>query len=148
MLKNLLRHKLRIVLVALLILVLALVRMYEDQLFYDPMLSYFKSNFLLSPLPEIDQVRMFFNLAMRYFFNTIPSLLIIYTVFKKAELVKFAQLLYVMFFVILIMSFLLVYNYFPESKMTLFYLRRFLIQPLFLLLFIPAFYFQERSFKK
>ncbi|MFY7758816.1 MAG: exosortase F system-associated membrane protein, partial [Flavobacterium stagni] len=29
-------------------------------------------------------------------------------------------------------------------KVELFYLRRFLIQPLFLLLFVPAFYYQKR----
>jgi exosortase F-associated protein len=31
-----------------------------------------------------------------------------------------------------------------ENNFVLFYIRRFLIQPLFLLLFIPAFFYQKR----
>ncbi|NBU81103.1 MAG: exosortase F system-associated protein, partial [Flavobacteriaceae bacterium] len=46
---------------------------------------------------------------------------------------------------ILMISFVFVLTFFAEeSKMTLFYIRRFLIQPIFILLFIPGFYYQKK----
>jgi exosortase F-associated protein len=35
-----------------------------------------------------------------------------------------------------------------DDKMLVFYIRRFIIQPIFLLLFVPAFYFQQLASKK
>lgn len=148
MLKNLLRHKLQIVAVMILVFMLALIRMYEDRLFYDPLLAYFKTNFSALPLPIVDRGQLFLSLLARYTANTLLSLAIIYAIFKKLELVKFASILYVLFFTILAVSFFAVFEFSPDSKLVLFYMRRFLIQPLFLLLFIPAFYFQERGSKK
>jgi exosortase F-associated protein len=53
--------------------------------------------------------------------------------------------LYMIFGSILMISFFFVLNFFGEqSKMILFYIRRFIIQPIFLLLFIPAFYYQKK----
>jgi exosortase F-associated protein len=44
---------------------------------------------------------------------------------------------------VLMISFIFILTFFgEENKMTLFYIRRFLIQPIFILLFIPAFYYQ------
>lgn len=148
MLKNLFRHKLQIVIVILLVALFAVIRMYEDALFYDPLLSYFKTNFSGLPLPEIDKPLLFFSLLLRYTANTVLSLALIFVIFRKIELVKFAAFLFVGFFIILAASFFVVLEFSPENKMTLFYIRRFLIQPLFVLLFIPAFYFQERNSKK
>jgi exosortase F-associated protein len=52
---------------------------------------------------------------------------------------------YLLFFIILISLFFIVLFFFGETnKMTLFYIRRFLIQPIFLLLFLPAFYYQKK----
>lgn len=146
MLQKLLNNKAKILFSVLLVLLLALVRAYEDSLFYDPFLNYFKIDYHNLPLPEVENVSLFFGLLFRYFLNAIVSLAIIYVLFKDVEGLRFASLLYVFFFVILIAAFFFVLFYFDEpSKMVLFYIRRFLIQPIFLLLFLPAFYFQEQN---
>ena len=146
MLQKLLNHKIRIALAILFILFLALIRAYEDSLFYDPFLNYFKADYYNLPLPETDAIRLFFGLFFRYFLNTLLSLALIYVFFKDIEAVKFASILYVVFFIILIVAFFLVLSFFGEAnKMILFYIRRFLIQPIFLLLFIPAFYYQKQK---
>lgn len=146
MLQKLLNHKIRIALAILFILFLALIRAYEDSLFYDPFLNYFKADYYNLPLPETDAIRLFFGLFFRYFLNTLLSLALIYVFFKDVEAVKFASILYLVFFIILVVAFFLVLSFFGEAnKMILFYIRRFLIQPIFLLLFIPAFYYQKQK---
>ncbi len=146
MLQKLLNHKVRIALAMLFIILLVLIRAYEDVLFYDPFLNYFKTDYYNLSLPEIDNLQLFFGLFFRYFLNTSLSLAIIYVLFKDIDAVKFASVLYLIFFVILVVIFFFVLFYFGETnKMSLFYLRRFIIQPIFLLLFLPAFYYQKQN---
>jgi len=144
--KQLLNHKLRIALAMMLVLLLVLIRTYEHRLFYDPFLSYFKTDYYNLPLPELNNIQLFFGLVLRYFLNSSLSLAIIYVLFKDIEAVKFASILYLIFFTLLILALFLVLSFFGETnKMTLFYIRRFLIQPIFLLLFLPAFYYQKQN---
>jgi exosortase F-associated protein len=144
MLKILLTHKLRFVAAALLVLLLILVRAFEDRLFYDPFLNYFKSDFNNLPLPIYSPYRLFIGYLFRYGLNTIISLGLLYVLFKDVEIIKFAAILYLLFFMILIASFYMVINFYGvNNNLFLFYIRRFLIQPIFVLLFIPAFYFQK-----
>ena len=144
--KQLLNHKLRIALAMMLVLLLVLIRTYEDSLFYDPFLNYFKTDYYNLPLPELNNIQLFFGLVLRYFLNSSLSLAIIYVLFKDIEAVKFASILYLIFFALLILALFFVLSFFGETnKMTLFYIRRFLIQPIFLLLFLPAFYYQKQN---
>ncbi len=146
MLRKLFNHKVRIFLSLVFVIILILVRAYEDNLFYDPFLNYFKTDYFNFPLPVINNFQLFLGLFFRYFLNTLCSLGIIYVLFKDFEAVKFAAILYLLFFIILIIAFFLGLYYFGQAhKMTLFYIRRFLIQPLFLLLFLPAFYYQKQT---
>ena len=148
MLQKLLDNKVRIVQLVFLIGLLILIRAFENELFYDPFLNYFKEE-RASVYPEINVVKLFLNLVLRYFLNTIISLIILFVVFKDVVLVQFSAILYSLLFVLLIVSFYIYLNHFDEShKMILFYIRRFLIQPIFILLFIPGFYFQKQSQKK
>lgn len=134
--------------VAVLIGGLVLVRAFEDVLFYDPLLAFYKSDFTNQPWPEMDLFRLSLSLFFRYFLNTVLSLGIIYCLFRNAGLVKFTVLLYAIFFVLLIVAFFAAMAFAEADKMYLFYIRRFIIQPIFLLLFVPAFFFQERAQKK
>lgn len=139
-----LNHKLRILFVLFLVLLLVLIRAFEDILFYDPFLNYFKMDYTNLPLPKIDNFLLFYGLCFRFFLNTILSLAIIHAIFNDFELTKFVAFLYVFLFIILMTAFFAVLSFMGEqNKMTLFYIRRFLIQPLFLLLFVPAFYYQK-----
>ena len=146
MLKKLFNYKFRILFLLVLVFFLATIRIFEKSLFYDPLLNYFKSDYTNLPLPLLNNINLFFGLFFRYILNTILSITIIYVAFKDFGLVKFASILYLIFFVILIGIFFLILSFYgEESKMTLFYIRRFLIQPLLLLLFIPGFYIQKQS---
>ena len=116
----------------------------ENQLFYDPFLQFFKQGYQNKPLPTFDTIKLVFGISFRYTLNMIISLGIIYLLFKQAHLVKFSALLFIVLFVVLMVLF---FGFLHFSKqpdyLILFYLRRFLIQPLFLVLFIPAFYYQQ-----
>jgi exosortase F-associated protein len=146
--QQIVNHKLRIAVTIPFILLLVLIRVYEDALFYDPFLNYFKADYFNLPLPEIDALKLFFGLGFRYFLNTILSLGIIFILFRDIQAIKFSILLYSFFFILLIiLLYSLLYLYNEPNKMTLFYVRRFLIQPIFLLLFLPAFYYQFQTTK-
>jgi exosortase F-associated protein len=145
MIKKLLQNKMKIFWIVLLIALFAVIRMFENQLFYDPFLDFFKSEFQLMPLPAFDGFRLFLSLFLRYLLNSIVSLAIIYVAFKEVELVKFSAVLYGVFFVILtIVFFSIIHFYGNTNNLLLFNIRRFLIQPIFVLLFVPAFYYQKK----
>lgn len=146
MLNNILENKLRIFLLIVFVLLLVGVRAFESQLFYDPFLVYFERDYEVLPLPEFDSLRLFFGLLFRYTLNAILSLGIIYVLFGEIEMMKFASILYVVFFLVLIIIFSgVIYFYANHNNLMLFYVRRFLIQPIFMLLFIPGFYYQKLS---
>lgn len=130
----------------LLVLLLACVRLFERDLFYDPFLEFFRGEFQNAQLPEYDAFRLFFGLLFRYFLNSALSIAVIFVVFRDAELAKVVSLLYCVFFVLLIGLFFGTLNFSEKPDyMVLFYIRRFLIQPLFLVLFLPAFYYQKKN---
>ncbi|MEZ7504714.1 exosortase F system-associated protein [Flavobacterium sp. Arc2] len=139
-------HKLRIVLGLVFVVLLAVVRAYEYQLFYDPFLNYFKSDFNTLPLPSFDSFQLTMGLLFRYGLNTALSLGLIYVLFKDSGMIKFASMLYAFFFLVLVSLFyIIIYFYGAHNNLMLFYVRRFLIQPIFVILFIPAFYYQKLS---
>jgi exosortase F-associated protein len=129
-------------------MLLLLIRFYENELFYDPLLAYFKTEYQLKPLPEMNHFKLGLHLFFRYAANSLCSLGIIYCFYKNLNWVKFSAQLYGYLFVFLILSFYIVYLYLGDSnKMLLFFIRRFLIQPLFLLLFFVGFYYQSKMEK-
>ena len=145
MLQKFIRNKSKIVWSLFLIVLLVLIRVFEDTLFYDPFLNYFKDEYAHLPFPQINIFKLFFSLGMRFYLNSVISLLLLYVIFKDKQIVKFSALLFMILGSILMISFVFVLTFFAEeSKMTLFYIRRFLIQPIFILLFIPGFYYQKK----
>jgi exosortase F-associated protein len=146
MLRKILNNKIRLAQFLFLVGLLALIRAFEDQLFYDPFLDYFKNDFANLPLPNFNSFQLFFGLLFRYTLNTVLSLGIIYVLFKDVQMVKFALVLYYFFFMILIISFFFIIYYIKgNNSFALFYVRRFLIQPIFVMLFVPAFYYQKQK---
>ena len=146
MLQKLLQNKAKIGLSLFLILLLILIRAFEDTLFYDPFLNYFKTEYAHLPLPRINIFKVFFGLGFRFYLNSVISLFLLYVIFKDTKIIKFSMLLYMILGSILMISFLFVLNFFgEENKMILFYIRRFIIQPIFIMLFIPAFCYQKMS---
>jgi exosortase F-associated protein len=144
MLNKLLQNKTTIVVVMVLVVLLVSIRAFERQLFYDPFLVYFEGDYMKLPLPEFDNLKLFVGLSFRFFLNTILSLGILYFLFKDKEMISFASILYFFLFAILIVAlFCILYFFNNQENLLLFYVRRFLIQPLFLILFVPAFYYQK-----
>lgn len=127
-------------------LLIICVRFFEDKLFYDPFLEFFKSDYQNKSLPSFEGFKLMLNLFLRYFANTFFSIIIIYLLFQNKMHAKIAAVLYLFLFVVLIvtLSYLLFFSTQP-NYLLLFYVRRFLIQPILILLLIPAFYFQKKS---
>ena len=131
--------------VGILIFVLILVRAFESKLFYDPFLEFFHGESQNKPLPEYDGFKLFFGLFFRYLINSVITILIIYLLFKEISIVKLTSFLLVAFFVVLIVTLFLILNFSSQPDyLFIFYIRRFLIQPLFLILIVPAFYYQRK----
>ena len=146
MLQKILNNKLQILQLLALLFLLVLIRAFENDLFYDPFLDFFKQDFANLPLPKVDLFSLFLGLISRYALNTVLSLAIIYVLFKEVTMVKFAFILYCFFFLIFIIIFFYIVSFTTENhNWILFYVRRFLIQPIFLLLFIAGFYYQKLS---
>ena len=149
MIRKILKYKITVFIVAIALVLLACIRAFESELFYDPFISFFKSEFYHKQLPFFHQGKLFLNFLFRYLLNSSISLVIIYFLFKEKQLLKLSFYLYAVLFLILIIVFFGYLNY-PKNPdfMTLFYIRRFLIQPLFLVLFIPAFFYQKKLTNK
>ncbi|WP_031426019.1 exosortase F system-associated membrane protein [Flavimarina sp. Hel_I_48] len=136
----------KIGIVFLLFIALCLVRFFEERLFYDPLLVYFKGGYLEeNQLPSLQLWEVFISISFRFWLNTIISLLILYVAFAEVAIVKFSLVFYVFVYIVLLSAyFYLLNNYSPDRYLTLFYVRRFLIQPLFVILLLPAFYYQSQ----
>lgn len=148
MLSKLLEHKTKILVAILIIMCFGIIRAFENKMFYDPFLIYFESDFKNSPFPQVDFFKLFGGLLLRYFLNTVLSLILIYTLFREIEILKFTAFLYGFFLILLLGMFVVIIEYFQDWTWLLFYVRRFIIQPIFVLLFIPAFYYQQQNLKK
>lgn len=136
------KRRYRIVEIGLLVLLLAAIRFFEQELFYDPLIQFFKSDYLLDIIPPMDMAKLMFNLSLRFWMNTIISLAIIYISFRDLNILKFSAVLYAILYVLATIVFIfLVLNIEREHYLALFYVRRFLIHPLFLLILLPAFYY-------
>lgn len=126
--------------------VLVLIRMFAAELFYDPLISFFKSAYHTEPLPDVNFWKLLANLSFRFWINTIVSLMILWLLFRKKSIIQFSGWLYLLVYIGLILMFVLIVHTSEAGEhLVLFYVRRFLIQPLLLLLLIPAFYFKKRS---
>jgi exosortase F-associated protein len=136
--------KINFVLVSVLIIALILVRAFESKLFYDPFLEFFHGEIQNKPLPDYDGFRLFLGLFFRFLINSVITILIIYLLFKETSIVKLSSFLLVVLFIVLITILFLILNFSTQPDyLFVFYIRRFLIQPLFLILFVPAFYYQK-----
>ena len=131
-----------VLVITALIALLVTIRVFETSLFYDPLTIFFKTNHTISVLPEVGVFKLYLSLVFRYLLNSLISLAILWYLFKNVSLLKFSTVLYVGFLILCLIIFTFFYISYPEGPhQPLFYARRFLIQPLLLLLLVPAFYF-------
>lgn len=124
------------------------IRYFENILFYDPLINFYNSVFQNQAFPELDFWLYSLNLGFRFLLNTVLSLVLIWLVFKSKNFIKFSILMYCILF---IGGFILFWGFAvdvqPKNYMLLFYIRRFLIHPILIIVLIPAFYFQKLNKK-
>ena len=79
------------IVICVLFVLIILIRWFEADLFYDPYLTFFQSDYLYidSPRREIFKLALFTSL--RYFLNSGISLGILYAVFKDKSIIKANQ---------------------------------------------------------
>ena len=134
----------RYILAVLLLFVLVAIRGFEDYLFYDPYLTFFENDYLYIDNPRREVAKLVFYTSLRYLLNTLASLGILYLIFNDKVMIRFSVLLYVIAYVLLIIPFLyFVINPRQEDYYLFFNIRRFLIQPIGLILLLPAFYYYK-----
>lgn len=123
---------------------LVLIRVFENELFYDPYLQFFQNDFLYIDSPRREILKLTVFTTLRYVLNSIISLGIIYLFFKDKSIIKFSGLSFLVAYIILIILFLyFVINPSQDDYYLFFNIRRFLIQPIGLLVLLPAFYYYK-----
>ena len=138
----------RYILAAIVAIAIVGVRFLEQDLFYDPLLDYFKHT-NREVLPPIDFVRLYIHVFFRYMINLLLTVLIIKLIFWKQSYVKFTIIVGILGLLILLPIYAyMISNELKSGEMLFFYVRRFLIQPMFLILLLPCFYYQEVQNKK
>lgn len=141
------RKVINIAVVLLLFVVLASIRFFENSLFYDPLIAFFKGDYRSTVLPPLELLKLMLHTAFRFWLNTAISLGILWFAFWDKGILKFSIYFYaILFCVLALWMFVFIKQATPQSDyQILFYVRRFLIQPVFLLLLLPAFYYHKRS---
>jgi len=132
---------LRIAGIIILIVLLICVRVFETKLFYDPLLAFFK--YESKVMPQYDSFKLFLGLFFRYMLNSAISVGILWLAFKDVQVVKLSVALFAGLFVLLAAALFIVLGFDKPNLLSVFYIRRFLIQPFLLILFLPAFYYQK-----
>jgi exosortase F-associated protein len=121
---------------------LVAVRYFEENLFYDPLNSYFHSDFQNQPIPALNLGFLLFSNLLRYLMNTVLSIAIIWFAYRNKHYVKASFWVYLFSgIILLVLTTVLLYTTGGFFKMALFYLRRFIIHPLLLFILIGGFFY-------
>ncbi|MFC0427967.1 exosortase F system-associated membrane protein [Chryseobacterium scophthalmum] len=121
------------------------VRMLEDQIFYDPFLNFFHEGNKDIPFPEFEWEKLIISHIFRFVLNLFFSCVIIHFLFKNKEwTVQGAVLISIIFVITFPIYLFCISDRFDIGYLFSFYMRRFVIQPLILLLIIPLFYYRKQ----
>ena len=124
------------------------IRHFQYNLFYDPLLLFYKQNFQNQPLPNLNITKYIASISFRFVLNSALSFAVIFAVFRDVKMLKISMLLYVVLFLVLTLALVIIIKlYSPSYAMLLFYVRRFLMQPILLILVLPAFYYHKKLTK-
>ncbi|ASK31499.1 exosortase F system-associated protein [Chryseobacterium sp. T16E-39] len=137
------------VLVILGILGLMSVRVLENKLFYDPFLKYFHEADKSIAFPSFEWGQLILSHLYRFILNLFFSCLIIHFMFKnKTWTMQGAALIVIVFLITFPIYLYCIYDRFQIGYLFSFYMRRFVIQPLIILLIIPMFYYRKKMLQK
>jgi exosortase F-associated protein len=125
------------------------VRMIENNVFYDPFLNYFHEANKNISFPEFEWGKLIISHIFRFVLNLFFSCVIIYFLFKNKEWTLQGAVLITIIFAITFPIYLYcIYDRFEIGYLFSFYMRRFVIQPLILLLIVPLFYYRKKVSEK
>ena len=125
------------------------VRMVEDQWFYDPFINYFHEANRNVEFPVVVWPKLIVSHLFRFLLNLIFSAIVVQFIFLNKQWTLQAIILMVLVFAITFPIYLYcIYTHFDVGMLFSFYIRRFVIQPLILLLIIPMFYYRKQIQKK
>jgi len=125
------------------------VRAVEDRLFYDPFLNYFHEANKKLQFPEFEWGKLILNYIFRFLLNLFFSLAAVHFIFKRKDWTLQAGILIVIVFAVTFPIYLYcISTKFEVGYLFSFYMRRFVIQPLILLLIIPMFYYRKKMVLK
>ena len=131
-------------LVASAIFGLIAVRIFENQLFYDPLQAFFHLANKHAAFPEFDWLPLILNYLFRFSLTLLLSAAVVYLIFKNKQWTLQAIVLMLIVFAITFPIYLYcIHTKFEIGYLFSFYMRRFVIQPLILLLIIPMFYYRK-----
>ncbi|BAO76319.1 exosortase F system-associated membrane protein [Winogradskyella sp. PG-2] len=135
---------LKYILLLVLFLGLVSIRAFEDVLFYDPYLTFFENDYLYMDSPRREIAKLVFYTSLRFFLNTLLSLGVLFVIFSDKSIIRFSIVVFSIAYILLMILFLyFVINPKQEDYYLFFNIRRFLIQPIGLILLLPAFYYYE-----
>ena len=138
----------RISLIGALLLVLILLRAYADQLFYDPLSAFFKGEYQGQALPEMATGKLLVHTALRFWIIALITSGIVHLWFQDKSKTRLTLVILALVFLLFFSIFSIIITLNQPPLEWLFYTRRFLIQPLVLILLIPAFYYEIRASKR
>jgi exosortase F-associated protein len=122
-------------------------RYVADRFLYDPFAQFFQPDLPL-PMPEYDVWRLFWSINLRFLGNASLSLLLIYSLFKRSDWLKIALILLLLQHVLCLAAYLyFAHHHFQIGLHPSYYVRRFLLQPLMLLVLLAIFYYQQHADK-
>ncbi|WP_333596629.1 exosortase F system-associated membrane protein [Chryseobacterium flavum] len=125
------------------------VRVFEDRFFYDPFLNYFHEANKNIALPEFEWGKLVTGHVFRFILNLLFSCLIIQGLFKNKEwTVQGAVLIIIVFIITFPVYVYCINDHFDIGYLFSFYMRRFVIQPLIILLVVPMFYYRKQLEKR
>lgn len=126
---------------------LALVYVLQKKLFYDPFLD-FIYNPISDNYPDLEVGKYVFSKLFRFLLNDGLAIVIIYGIFGPGKYVKFATYILLFGLVVLLPVYLvLVIFFYPETYAFLNHLHRLVLNPVLMMLLIPAFYSQKANSK-
>lgn len=125
------------------------VRFFEDRIFYDPFLNFFHAANKQSAFPDFEWGKLILSHLFRFLLNLFFSAVVVQFIFKNFRWTVQAVVLIVLVFCITFPAYLYcISTKFEIGYLFSFYMRRFVIQPLILLLIIPMFYYRKQILDK
>ncbi|WP_312300396.1 exosortase F system-associated membrane protein [Chryseobacterium sp.] len=125
------------------------VRIFEDTLFYDPFLNYFHEANQKIDIPAFEWGQLIRGHLFRFALNLLFSCMIIYGLFKSKEwTIQGAVMMAIVFAIAFPIYLYCINDNFGIGYLFSFYMRRFVIQPLIILLIVPMFYYRRQMMGK